>query len=129
MKFTPNGMAICNFAIAVNERQKKTGTDDFEDRPNFFDITVFGNYGKVMQQYLTKGREITVTGKLRQDRWSNNGQNYSRVSVIADNLELQRVPGANNASNGANLGADGGFGNADTAQNVQYDGDGEQIPF
>lgn len=93
LKYTNNGMAICNFSIAVNERTKQG--DEYADRPNYFDVTIYGNYGKTMQQYLTKGREVTVTGRLHQDRWESDNEKHSRVSVILENLELQREPKSN----------------------------------
>ncbi len=95
LKYTTGGLPICTFSIAVNERSKNDG--EYYDRPNYFDITVFGNYGKTMQPYLTKGREVTVTGRLHQDRWESDGQKYSRINIIAENLELQREPKGNGA--------------------------------
>ena len=95
LKYTNGGLAICNFSIAVNERIKLDG--EYSDRPNYFDVTVFGNYGKAMQPHLTKGREVTITGRLKQDRWESEGQKNSRVVIIAENLELQREPKGNGA--------------------------------
>ena len=83
LKYTTGSLPICTFSIAVNERSKNDG--EYYDRPNYFDITVFGNYGKTMQPYLTKGR------------WESDGQKFSRIGIIAENLELQREPKGNGA--------------------------------
>ena len=104
LKYTPGGMPICTFSIAVNERTKKKDSEEYENRPNFFDVVCYGNYGKALQPYLTKGREVTVTGKLHQDRWESDGSKYSRIHIIAQNIEPQREPrtdGANTSSHSA----------------------------
>jgi len=98
LKYTPGGMPICTFSIAVNERIHKKGTDEYENRPNFFDVTCYGNYGKAMQPYLTKGREVTVTGKLHQDRWESENVQHSHIIIIAQNIEPQREPKGNSGS-------------------------------
>ncbi len=100
LKYAANGFAICSFTVAVNERIKKKGTEnEFENRPNFFDIVVFGNYGKAMQPYLTRGREVTISGRLKQERWSDeNGHQHSRVNIVADNVEPQRTPNGNSGN-------------------------------
>ena len=86
MKYTSSGQAVCKFSIAVN-RRKKNG-DQWEDEANFFDIVVWGKQGESLHQYLVKGKMVGVDGELRQDRWQQDGQNRSKVEVIANYLQL-----------------------------------------
>lgn len=125
LKYTPAGTPICSFSIAVNERTKKKGSDEYESRPNFFDITCFGNYGKAMQPFLTRGKEVTVTGKLHQDRWEADGNKYSRIGIIASNVEPQREPKAGGGSAGGYAPPPAGD---EPAPYEQIEG-GEEIPF
>lgn len=86
MKYTNTGTAIGNISLAVNERIKRF--DQWEERASFFDVTLFGKRAEGLQQYLTKGKQIAIDGRLQQDRWEKDGQNRSRVKVIAENIQL-----------------------------------------
>ena len=86
LKYTSSGQAVCKFAIAVN-RRKKSG-DQWEEEPNFFDIVVWGRQGESLNQYLVKGKMVAVDGELRQDRWQQDGQNRSKVEIVANTLQL-----------------------------------------
>ena len=86
LKSAPNGLAVCKFTLAVN-RRKKNG-DRWEDEANFFDVTLFGKQAESLEQYLLKGRMIAVEGELRQERWTQDGQNRSKVTVHANKIQL-----------------------------------------
>ncbi|MCL2264437.1 MAG: single-stranded DNA-binding protein [Treponema sp.] len=86
LKYTAGGQAVCKFSIAVN-RRKKNG-DQWEDEANFFDIVLWGKQGESLQSYLVKGKMIGVDGELRQDRWQQEGQNRSKVEIIANYVQL-----------------------------------------
>jgi single-strand DNA-binding protein len=86
LKYTANGQAVCKFSIACN-RRKKSG-DQWVDEANFFDIVLWGRQGESLNQYLVKGKMIGVDGELRQDRWEQDGQNRSKVEIVANNVQL-----------------------------------------
>ena len=86
LKSIASGLTVCKFSIAVN-RHRKNG-DQWEEEANFFDVTVWGRSGEVLHQYLVKGKMVAVDGELRQDRWQQDGQNRSKVEIIANNLQL-----------------------------------------
>jgi len=86
IKYTAGGQAVCKFSIAVN-RRKKVG-DQWEDEANFFDIVLWGKQGESLQSYLVKGKMVGIDGELRQDRWQQDGQNRSKVEIIANYLQL-----------------------------------------
>ncbi|MDR2194344.1 MAG: single-stranded DNA-binding protein [Treponema sp.] len=86
LKYTANGQSVCKFSIAVN-RRKKSG-EQWVDEANFFDVVVWGRQGESLNGYLVKGKLIGVDGELHQDRWEQDGQNRSRIEIIADNLQL-----------------------------------------
>ena len=56
LRHTPSGTAVCKLRIAVNTRQKDAATGEWGDKPNYFDVTVWGNQGESCAQYLAKGR-------------------------------------------------------------------------
>jgi len=86
LKYTAAGQAVCKFSIAVN-RRKKSG-EQWVDEPNFFDIVLWGRQGESLNQYLVKGKMVGVDGELRQDRWEQDGQNRSKVEIVAANIQL-----------------------------------------
>lgn len=87
LKYTSAGIAIASFAIAVNS-SVKDAQGNWTDVANFFDVTIWGKTAENLKQYLLKGKQIALTGHLKQDRWEKDGQRYSRVSIVADMVEL-----------------------------------------
>ena len=85
--YVGNGqMARANISIAVN-RSKKEG-EQWVDEVNYFDITIWGRTAENLKQYLLKGKQIAVDGYLKQDRWQKDGQNFSKVVVVANSVQL-----------------------------------------
>ena len=86
LKYTTGGQAVCKFSVAVNRRRKNG--DQWEDEANYFDVTLWGRQGEALNQYLLKGKSVGVEGELRQDRWQQDGQNRSKVEIVANNIQL-----------------------------------------
>jgi single-strand DNA-binding protein len=86
LRHTSGGKAVSNFSLAVNERRK--AGDQWKDEAGFFDIILWGQLAETLNQYLTKGKQIAVTGRLTQERWEQDGQNRSKVAVTAATVQL-----------------------------------------
>jgi single-strand DNA-binding protein len=99
LKYTANGQAVCKFSIAVNRRRKNG--DQWEDEANYFDIVLWGRQGEALNQYMLKGKSVGVEGELKQDRWQQDGQNRSKVEIVANNIQLF---GGGSGSSGAGSG-------------------------
>lgn len=121
LKQTSGGMAIVKMRLAVNDRRKNGQTGQWEDAPNFIDVTMFGSRGEAVSRFLSKGKQIAVEGKLRWHEWeSAAGEKRSALEVVADDIELL-----------------GGRGDAPAAPRAATsaapapvdDFDGEDIPF
>ena len=84
--YVANGQARANVSIAVN-RSKKSG-EEWVDEVSYFDVTIWGKTAENLKPYLTKGKQIAVDGYLKQDRWEKDGQIMSRVSIVANNVQL-----------------------------------------
>lgn len=96
--YTSSGQARANVSIAVN-RSKKSG-EQWIDEVNYFNVTIWGKTAENLKPYLTKGKQICVEGHLKQDRWEKDGQKQSRVSVIADSVQLLGGRGENGQQTG-----------------------------
>jgi len=110
LKATSSGFAVSNFSIAVNYRKKQG--DGWEDVANFFDITLFGKQAEILHQYLVKGKQVAISGELRQDRWvQDDGQNRSKVVINANSVQLLGNGNSNggNSNGNSNHNSDNGF--------------------
>jgi single-strand DNA-binding protein len=98
LKYTNTGTPVVSMTIAVNEGVKnQDGT--WEDRGHFFDLTLWGQYGERLKDHLTKGRQISVQGRLKYNTWTDqSGQNRSRVTVHVQFVQLLATP-SGSASN------------------------------
>jgi single-strand DNA-binding protein len=123
LKYTSGGQAVCKFSIAINRRRKNG--DQWEDEANFFDIVLWGRQGESLNQYLLKGKMVGIEGELRQDRWQQDGQNRSRVEIVANNLQLLGG-GGGSSGNGASHGGgySGGQGAYGSGQGAYGSGQG-----
>ena len=81
-----NGQARANVSIAVNH-SKKQG-DQWVTEVDYFDVTIWGKTAENLKPYLKKGTQICVDGHLKQDRWQKDGQNFSKISIVADQVQL-----------------------------------------
>ncbi len=95
--YVASGQARAIVSIAVN-RSKKNG-DQWVDEVSYFDVTIWGKTAENLKPYLTKGKQIAVDGFLKQDRWEKDGQKFSKISVVATNVQL--LGGKENGNNSA----------------------------
>lgn len=93
LAYTTSGKARLNFSIAVNRSQKQNGA--WGDKASFFDVTVWGKTAENIKPYLTKGKQVAVHGYLDQQRWEKDGQKFSKIVIIADEVQLLGSNGAN----------------------------------
>lgn len=84
--YTAGGVACANASIAVN-RSRKQG-EQWVDEVSFFDVTIWGKTAENLRPYLTKGKLIGVDGFLKQDRWEKDGQRFSKIRIVAENVQL-----------------------------------------
>ena len=84
--YTTGGTARLNLSIAVNRSEKRNGA--WQDKVSYFDVTVWGKTAENIRPYLHKGKQIAVDGYLDQQRWEKDGVKYSKVVIIADNVQL-----------------------------------------
>ncbi len=90
LRSTPSGTAICALRIASNTRRKDGQSGEWIDKPNYFDVTIFGRQGENAAQYLSKGRPVAIDGRLEWREWQDKetGKNRQSVDIIADNVQF-----------------------------------------
>jgi single-strand DNA-binding protein len=88
LRHTPSGTSVCSLRLAVNTRRKDQ-TGQWTEKPNYFDVTVWGQQGENCAQYLSKGRPVGVDGRLEWREWdAQDGQKRQAVEIIADSVQF-----------------------------------------
>ena len=88
LKTLPSGMTVCDLGVAVNDRRKNPSTGEWEDKPGFYNVTVFGSQGENAAKFLAKGRPVGITGRLSFEQWEKDGQKRSAVKIIANDVQF-----------------------------------------
>ncbi len=86
LRFTPQGTAVTDISLAVNERVKRN--DQWVEEANFFDITLWGRTAEVAGEYLSKGSSILIEGRLKLDRWEQEGQKRSKIKIVGEKMQM-----------------------------------------
>jgi len=88
LRSLPSGTAVCSLRVACNTR-RKSSDGEWVDKPNFFDVTVWGGQGESVARYLSKGRPVAVDGRLEWREWeAQDGTKRQAVDIIADSVQF-----------------------------------------
>ena len=89
LRATKSGAEILIIPVAVNDRRKNQQTGEWEDYPNYFDCTVFGARAAGLAKVLSKGTDVTVSGKLRYSAWeAQDGSKRSKVEIAVEDIDI-----------------------------------------
>ncbi len=103
VRFTPSGTPVCDIGIAVGRRVGggESGTERREET-TFVDVTLWRRQAELAGQYLAKGREVFIEGRLEMDSWDdkNTGQKRTKLKVVAENMQFVGGGGGNNSGGG-----------------------------
>ena len=89
LRSTGSGTAVCSLRVACNTRRRNAATGDWEDKPNFFDVTIWGAQGENCATYLQKGRPVAIDGRLEWREWEDKqGNKRQSIDIIADSVQF-----------------------------------------
>jgi single-strand DNA-binding protein len=95
-----SGGSVCSLRLASNTRRKnKAGK--WEDKPNYFDVTVWGAQGENCARFLAKGRPVAIDGRLEWREWEQDDTRRQAVEIIADAVQFLGARDDQPATNGA----------------------------
>ena len=104
-----SGTSVCKLRIAVNSRRKNQ-SGEWVDKPNYFDVTVWGAQGENCSTYLSKGRPVAIDGRLEWREWdTQDGAKRQAVEIIADSVQFlgsREGGGGGGGGNGLNTQSD-----------------------
>ena len=89
LRYTPQGDAVCDFSIAVNDR-KRDKSGEFQDVTTWFKVTLWRKLAENASKYLTKGRSVYVEGRLQVEEWTDrDGKN--RYTLIIQGSDIHFI--------------------------------------
>ncbi len=101
LRSLPSGTSVCKLRVACNTRRKDNSSGEWVDKPNYFDVTVWGAQGENCARYLSKGRPVAVDGRLEWREWETpEGHKRQAIDIIADSVQF--LGGRDDAGAGAN---------------------------
>jgi single-strand DNA-binding protein len=112
LRSTGGGTTVCELRVAVNSRRKDGSTGEWVDKPNYFNVVVFGAQGDNCANYLSKGRPVAVEGRLDWREWEAKDGSGKRqaVQIVANSVQFL------GSRDGGGGGGGGGNGNGFTPQ-------------
>jgi single-strand DNA-binding protein len=130
MKYTANGNAVANVTLATAESWKDKQTGERQERTEWHRVTFFGRLAEIVGEYLHKGSQIYVEGRLQTSTYEKEGQTHYSTTVIANDMQmLGGRPSANQRpANPANheIAPTSGGGGESYEDTIDFDDD---IPF
>lgn len=133
LRHTKNNTAVTDISIAVNERVKKN--EQWVDEAHFFDITLWGRLAEIAAEYLSKGSSVLIEGRLKHDRWEQDGQKRSKVGIVGEKMQMLGGKGGGGGGNssssshsssaGADSGSSSNYQQSDQASSPPKD----EVPF
>jgi single-strand DNA-binding protein len=93
LRETSTGLSVCKLRVASSTRRKTSDGEGYEDRPNYFNVTVWGAQGETAAQHLLKGRPVAIDGRLEWREWeAADGGNREGVDIVADSVQFLGAP-------------------------------------
>ena len=119
LRYTPNGTAVTDIIVASNRIWSKDS--EKQEEATFVDVTIWGKQAESLAKYMTKGRHVMLTGRLKLNKWeTDEGDKRSKLTVTAEKVNL--TPGGN--SGGSSSSSEGSAPKKKKKTQVE-----EEVPF
>src|SRR5210317_2582592 len=106
-RYMPSGSAVTNLSVATSEQWKDKQTGEQKERTEWHKVAMFNRLAEIAAEYLRKGSQVYIEGKLRTRKWQDrNGNDRWTTEIIAD--EMQMLGGRGGAGGGESFGGGGG---------------------
>lgn len=136
LRTTNSGTSVCSLRVAVNTR-RKNADGEWVDKPNYFNVTVWGAQGENAHRHLAKGRAVAIDGRLEWREFTDRqGNQRQSIDIVADSVQFLRggddaAPNTdgNGASRGSDLPSDADFAAASSGGGTAPADADDDIPF
>ncbi len=128
-RYMPSGGAVTNLSLATSESWKDKQTGEQKERTEWHKVAMFNRLAEIAAEYLRKGSQVYIEGKLRTRKWQDrDGNDRYTTEVIADEMQMLGGRGGGGGMSGGPSGGDPGPGSAPPRQSGPDDFD-DDIPF
>jgi single-strand DNA-binding protein len=127
IRYMPDGTAVCNFSIATTEKRKDR-SGDFQDVTTWFRVNVWGKQAETANQYLSKGRQVYVEGRLSQQEYTDR-EGLKRTSLDIRATDIQFLGPRGEDGSGSSSTSHSGSSRQTTDPSGTGGNDGDEIPF
>jgi single-strand DNA-binding protein len=118
----PSGMTVTNIRIATSESWKDKASGAQQERTEWHSIALFGRLGEIAAEYLRKGSQVFVEGKLRTRKWQDKqGNDRFTTEIIADNMQMLGARGGGGGMGGGGMGGGADRGGTSAPPREDYD--------
>jgi single-strand DNA-binding protein len=107
LRYIPSGTAVTEIGLAINDRRKGANGEWIEET-TFVDVTLWARTAEIASEYLNKGSNVLVEGRLKLDTWEKDGKKNSKLRVIGERMQMLGSRGAGGPGGGGGSGAAGG---------------------
>jgi len=88
IRYTASGMAVANFTIATSEKWKDKQSGEMQERTEWHRIVAWGRLGEICGEYLSKGRQVYIEGRLQTRQWEKDGVTRYTTEVVAAEMKM-----------------------------------------
>jgi len=88
LRYMPNGNAVANLSLATSETWKDKTTGEKQERTEWHKVTAFRKLAEIMGEYLKKGSQVYIEGRLQTDKYEKDGQTHYSTKIIADKMQM-----------------------------------------
>jgi len=106
LRYVPSGAAVTEIGLAVNDRRKGANGEWIEET-TFVDVTLWSRTAEIACEYLTKGSNVLIEGRLKLDTWEKEGKKNSKLRVVGERMQMLGARGGGPAGGGSGGGARG----------------------
>jgi single-strand DNA-binding protein len=104
LRYIPSGTAVCDIGLAMNEKYKNAKGEWVEEAV-FVDVTLWARTAEVASEYLSKGSQVLIEGRLKLDTWEKEGKKQSKLRVTCERMQMLGAKGGGSGGGGPRGGA------------------------
>lgn len=111
IRYTPDGRAVANFSLATTDKWRDKQTGEMRERTEWHRIVAFGRLGEICGEYLSRGKQVFIEGRLRTRSWEKDGVTRYTTEIEATNMQMLGSKGDSLGGPAGRNYADGGYSN------------------
>ena len=88
VKYTQDGKAITSFSIAVTDKWKDKSSGESREKTEWVSVVAFDRLGEICGEYLSKGKEVFISGKQQTRKWEKDGTTHYKTEIVAREMQM-----------------------------------------